>query len=49
MKKACLLVDELLNRIHEDYKKYCEENNIMPSNTQIAMRIDNKNSNFKGK
>ena len=49
MKKACLLVDELLNRIHEDYKKYCEENNVMPSNTQIAMRIDNKSSNFKGK
>jgi hypothetical protein len=49
MKKACLLVDELLNRIHEDYIKYCEENNIEPSNTQIAMRIDNKNSNFKGK
>ena len=49
MKKACLLVDELLNRIHEDYIKYCEENNIEPANTQIAMRIDNKNSNFKGK
>ena len=49
MKKACLLVDELLKRIHEDYKKFCEENNVMPTNTQIAMRIDNKNSNFKSK
>ena len=49
MKKACLLVDELLKRIHEDYIKYCEEKHIEPSNTQIAMRIENKNSNFKGK
>ena len=49
MKKACLLVDELLKRIHEDYKQFCQENNVMPTNTQIAMRIDNKNSNFKSK
>ena len=47
MKKACLLVDELLNKIHEDYKEYCEKNNVMPLNTQIATRIDNKNSDFK--
>ena len=49
MKKACLLVDELLNKIHNEYKEYCEKNNIIPSNTQIAMRIENKNSNFKNK
>ena len=47
LKKACLLVDELLNEIHEDYKEYCQKNNIIPSNTEIAIRIENKN--FKGK
>ena len=25
MKKACLLVDELLERIHQEYKEYCEK------------------------
>ena len=49
MKKACLLVDELLNQIREDYKTYCEKNNVKPVNTQIAIRIDTKNNNFKGK
>ena len=49
MKKACLLVDELLNKIHKEYKEYCEKNNVMPANTQIAMRIDNKSGNFKSK
>ena len=49
MKKACLLVDELLNKIHEDYKEYCQKNNIVPTHTQIAARIDNKNSNYKSK
>jgi hypothetical protein len=49
MKKACLLVDELLKVIHEDYKEYCEKNNVPPLNTQIATRIENKNFNYKGK
>ena len=49
LKKACLLVDELLNKIHEEYKEYCEKNNVIPSHTQIATRIDNKNYNYKGK
>ena len=31
----------------EDYKEYCQKNNIIPSNTEIAIRIENKN--FKGK
>ena len=43
MKKACLLVDELLNKIHEEYKEYCEKNNVEPISTNIAARIDNKN------
>ena len=49
MKKACLLVDELLKVIHEDYKEYCEKNNVPQLNTQIATRIENKNFNYKGK
>jgi len=49
MKKACLLVDKLLETIHEDYKEYCAKNNIPPSSTQIAARIENKNLNCKGK
>ena len=48
MKKACLLVDELLNKINNEYKEYCQKNNVMPVNSQIAIRIDNKsNNNFK--
>ena len=49
MKKACLLVDKLLDTIHEDYKEYCGKNNITPLSTQIAARIENKNFNYKGK
>ena len=47
LKKACLLVDELLKNIQEDYKEYCQKNNIIPSHTEIAKRIENKN--FKAK
>ena len=43
MKKACLLVDALLDEIHKDYKAYCQENNTTPLNTNIAMRIESKN------
>ena len=46
MKKACLLVDELLNKIHEDYKEYCQKNNVTPNNTEIAMRNESKNLGF---
>ncbi len=46
MKKACLLVDDLLNKIHEDYKDYCQKNNVAPINTEIAMRIESKNLGF---
>ena len=49
MKKACLLVDELLDKIHQDYKEYCEKNNVVPLSTQIATRIENKNFNYKNK
>ena len=49
MKKACLLVDKLLDTIHEDYKEYCNKNKITPLSTQIAARIENKNFNYKGK
>lgn len=47
MKRACLLVDELLDTIHEDYKEYCGKNKITPLSTQIAARIENKNFNYK--
>ena len=46
MKKACLLVDELLNKIHEEYKEYCQKKNVEPINTEIAMRIESKNLGF---
>ena len=49
MKKACLLVDKLLSDIHEEYKKYCEKNNVTPENTEIAMRIESKNLGYNGK
>ena len=49
MKKACLLVDDLLDKIHEDYKKYCQENNVNPIDTKIAMRIESKNLGYNGK
>ena len=49
MKKACLLVDELLDKIHQDYKEYCEKNNVTPLSTEIATRIENKNLNYKSK
>ena len=49
MKKVCLLVDELLDKIHQDYKEYCEKNNVTPLSTEIATRIENKNLNYKSK
>ena len=49
MKKACLLVDDLLNKVHNDYKDYCQKNNITPENTEIAMRIESKNLGYNGK
>ena len=49
MKKACLLVDELLERIHQEYKEYCEKNNIVPASKEIATRIENKNTFYKSK
>ena len=49
MKKACGLVDDLLNKIYEEYKKYCIKNNISPVAPQLAKRIDCGNSLHKGK
>ena len=49
MKKACLLVDELLEKIHQDYKEFCEKNNIVPVCTDIATRVENKNIFFRAK
>ena len=47
MKKACLLVDELLKKIYEDYKIFCEKNKIIPACNEIATRIENKNPIYK--
>jgi hypothetical protein len=49
MKKACGLVDELLNKIYDEYKKYCIKNNIAPVAPQLANRIDCGNSLHKAK
>ena len=47
MKKACLKVDELLNKIYDEYKKFCLKNNITPVAPQLAKRIDCGNSLHK--
>ena len=49
MKKACGLVDDLLNKIYDEYKKYCIKNNILPVAPKLANRIDCGNSLHKGK
>lgn len=46
MNKACKLVDNLLNKIYQDYINYCYKNNI-PSVSKIAKRIDYGNSLHK--
>ena len=49
MKKACAKVDELLNKIYEEYKKFCIKNNITPVASQLANRIECGNSIHKTK
>ena len=49
LQKACLLVDDLLKKIFEDYKEFCEIKNIVPIHTEIATRIENKNPVYKVK
>ena len=49
MKKACSLVDDLLNKIYDEYKKFCLKNNISPIAPQLANRIDCGNSLHKAK
>ena len=52
IKKACLLVDELLTKVHNvhnDYKEYYEKKNITPANTEIAMKNESKNFGYNGK
>ena len=49
MKKACAKVDDLLNKIYEEYKKFCMKNNITPVAPQLANRIDCGNSLHKTK
>ena len=49
MKKACGLVDDLLNKIYDEYKKFCIKNNITPVAPKLANRIDCGNSLHKAK
>ena len=49
MKKACGLVDDLLSKIYDEYKKFCIKNNITPIAPQLANRIDCGNSLHKAK
>ena len=49
MNKACKLVENLLNKIYEDYKIFCFKNKIIPTVNQIAIRIDGGNSLQKNK
>ena len=49
MKKACAKVDDLLNSIYEDYKKFCIKNKKTPIVKQLANRIDCGNSLHKTK
>ena len=49
MNKACKLVDNLLNKIYEEYKNYCIKNNIISSVNKIANKIDCGNSLHKMK
>ena len=39
MKKACECVNDLLNKIYDDYKKFCNKNGIVPL-PKIANKID---------
>ena len=34
-----------LKQAFKEIEDYCQKNNVMPVNSQIAIRIDNKNSN----
>lgn len=43
LKKACGLVTELINKIYEEYKKYCNKIGIVPL-PKIANRIDGTNT-----
>ena len=48
MKKACECVNDLLNKIYDDYKKFCNKNGIVPI-PKIANKIDIGNSNVHNK
>ena len=48
MNKACILVDNLLNKIYQDYINYCYKNNL-PSVSKLAKRIIYGNSLHKMK
>jgi len=47
MIKACFLVNQLLDKINEEYKIFCKKNGIKPKIDKIARKLENQNTNFK--
>ena len=39
MKKCCELIDELLEKIYEEYIIFCKKNNIKPLATKLAQKV----------
>ena len=46
MKKACELVNELFNKIYEEYKKHCNKLGINPI-SKLAVKIENKDNDLR--
>lgn len=47
MIKACFLVNQLLEKINEEYKRFCRENGIKPKTDKIARKMENQNIGFR--
>ena len=47
MNKACFLVNQLFDKINEEYKKFCRDNGIKPKIDKIARKIENQNISFR--
>ena len=47
MIKACFLVNQLLEKINEEYKRFCRENGIQPKTDKIARKMENQNIGFR--
>ena len=47
MNKACFLVNQLLDKINEEYKVFCKKNGRKPKTEKIARKMENQNIHFK--